>query len=69
MRPCRSFDVDWRLEKYKVVGVSTDIGFLRSLAGNKVFIQGDVETGFIKVIPVEHLPECEYLRAESRNTL
>ena len=40
------------LEEYKVVGVSTNIEFLRSLASNKAFIQGDVETGFIKVILV-----------------
>ena len=38
------------LEEYKVVGVSTNIEFLRTLAGNEAFIQGDVETGFIKVV-------------------
>lgn len=37
------------LEEYKVVGVSTNVEFLRTLAGNKAFIQGDVETGFIPV--------------------
>ena len=37
------------LEEYKVVGVSTNVEFLRTLAGNKAFIQGDVETGFISV--------------------
>jgi len=37
------------LEEYKVVGVSTNVEFLRSLAGNDAFVQGDVETGFIKV--------------------
>lgn len=36
------------LEEYKVVGVSTNIEFLRTLAGNNAFIAGDVETGFIK---------------------
>jgi 3-methylcrotonyl-CoA carboxylase alpha subunit len=36
------------LEDYKVVGVSTNIEFLRTLAGNEAFIAGDVETGFIK---------------------
>ncbi|KAF8548884.1 hypothetical protein OG21DRAFT_1500748 [Imleria badia] len=36
------------LEEYKVVGVSTNIEFLRTLAGNDAFTQGDVETGFIK---------------------
>ncbi|KAI0789370.1 carbamoyl-phosphate synthase L chain, ATP binding domain-containing protein [Abortiporus biennis] len=35
------------LEEYKVVGVSTNVEFLRSLAGNESFIEGDVETGFI----------------------
>lgn len=37
------------LEEYKVVGVSTNVEFLRALAGNQAFIQGDVETGFIPV--------------------
>ncbi|KAF9245629.1 carbamoyl-phosphate synthase L chain, ATP binding domain-containing protein [Melanogaster broomeanus] len=41
------------LEEYKVVGVSTNVEFLRMLAGNNAFIQGDVETGFIK----KHHPE------------
>jgi len=39
------------LEEYKVVGVSTNIEFLRSLAGNDAFVNGEVETGFIKVYP------------------
>lgn len=37
------------LEEYQVVGVSTNIEFLRSLAGHKAFIDGEVETGFIAV--------------------
>lgn len=37
------------LEEYKVVGVSTNVEFLRTLAGNEAFISGDVETGFIPV--------------------
>ena len=37
------------LDEYKVVGVSTNVEFLRTLAGNEAFIQGDVETGFIPV--------------------
>ena len=37
------------LDEYKVVGVSTNVEFLRILAGNDSFIQGDVETGFIPV--------------------
>ena len=36
------------LEEYKVVGVATNIEFLRTLVGNDAFIEGDVETGFIK---------------------
>ena len=43
------------LEEYKVVGVSTNVDFLRTLAGNKAFIEGDVETGFIQV----PRPSCE----------
>lgn len=37
------------LDEYKVVGVSTNVEFLRILAGNEAFIQGEVETGFIPV--------------------
>ncbi|KIJ22226.1 hypothetical protein PAXINDRAFT_106152 [Paxillus involutus ATCC 200175] len=36
------------LEEYKVVGVSTNVEFLRMLSGNDAFVRGDVETGFIK---------------------
>ncbi|KAG2022696.1 biotin/lipoyl attachment:Carbamoyl-phosphate synthase subunit L [Coprinopsis cinerea AmutBmut pab1-1] len=35
------------LDDYHVVGVSTNVEFLRTLAGNSAFIEGDVETGFI----------------------
>ncbi|TBU41264.1 carbamoyl-phosphate synthase L chain, ATP binding domain-containing protein [Dichomitus squalens] len=35
------------LEEYKVVGPSTNIEFLRMLAGNQAFIDAEVETGFI----------------------
>ncbi|GBE77138.1 hypothetical protein SCP_0100100 [Sparassis crispa] len=35
------------LEEYKVVGVSTNVEFLRALAGNTAFVEGQVETGFI----------------------
>lgn len=38
------------LEEYHVVGVTTNIEFLRSLAGNQHFIGGEVETGFIQVL-------------------
>lgn len=37
------------LEEYHVVGLSTNVEFLRALAGNPDFIAGDVETGFIEV--------------------
>lgn len=37
------------LEKYHVVGVSTNIEFLHSLASHPAFINGQVETGFISV--------------------
>ncbi|KAI6000258.1 carbamoyl-phosphate synthase L chain, ATP binding domain-containing protein [Pisolithus marmoratus] len=54
------------LEEYKVVGVSTNIDFLRTLAGNDNFIKGDVETGFIKkhyaeLFPPSHEPSPEIL--------
>ncbi|KAI0776342.1 carbamoyl-phosphate synthase L chain, ATP binding domain-containing protein [Trametes elegans] len=35
------------LEEYRVVGVATNVEFLRTLAGNKAFISAEVETGFI----------------------
>lgn len=37
------------LEEYHVVGVSTNIEFLRTLAANEHFVNGEVETGFIAV--------------------
>ena len=37
------------LEEYHVVGVSTNIAFLRALAGHPAFIAAEVETGFIPV--------------------
>lgn len=37
------------LDDYKVVGVATNVEFLRTLAGNSSFIKGEVETGFIPV--------------------
>jgi 3-methylcrotonyl-CoA carboxylase alpha subunit len=37
------------LDEYHVVGVSTNVEFLRSLAGNQAFIDQEVETGFITV--------------------
>ena len=38
------------LEEYQVVGVSTNIAFLRALASHPAFIAAEVETGFISVI-------------------
>lgn len=35
------------LEEYEVVGLSTNIEFLKKLCRSKAFIEGDVETGFI----------------------
>ncbi|PIL31045.1 transporter [Ganoderma sinense ZZ0214-1] len=35
------------LEEYHVVGPATNIEFLRALAGNRAFIDAEVETGFI----------------------
>lgn len=40
------------LDEYHVVGVSTNVEFLRTLAGNQAFIDEDVETGFIPVSPL-----------------
>ncbi|KAL1715910.1 carbamoyl-phosphate synthase L chain, ATP binding domain-containing protein [Schizophyllum commune] len=36
------------LDEYHVVGVSTNVEFLRTLAGNRAFIDEEVETGFIQ---------------------
>lgn len=54
------------LEEYKVVGVSTNVEFLRMLAGNGAFIDGEVETGFIKkhyedLFPAVESPSPELL--------
>ncbi|KAI0041402.1 hypothetical protein FA95DRAFT_1641898 [Auriscalpium vulgare] len=44
------------LDEYHVVGVSTNVEFLRSLAGHAAFIAGDVETGFIPKHHAELFP-------------
>ncbi|KAF8262784.1 carbamoyl-phosphate synthase L chain, ATP binding domain-containing protein [Lactarius quietus] len=44
------------LEEYQVVGVSTNIAFLRALAGHPAFIAADVDTGFIPRHRGELLP-------------
>ncbi|KAL1923581.1 uncharacterized protein VTP21DRAFT_8561 [Calcarisporiella thermophila] len=41
------------LGEYEVVGLNTNIDFLKTLASHPAFIDGDVETGFIK----KHEPE------------
>ncbi|KAH9486432.1 Methylcrotonoyl-CoA carboxylase subunit alpha, mitochondrial [Psilocybe cubensis] len=57
------------LDDYHVVGVSTNVEFLRTLAGNKSFIDQDVETGFIskhfnELFPPVSVPEANiYARA------
>ncbi len=40
------------LDEYHVVGVSTNVEFLRTLAGNQAFIDRELETGFIPVSSV-----------------
>jgi 3-methylcrotonyl-CoA carboxylase alpha subunit len=37
------------LEEYQVVGLNTNIEFLRTLAGHGAFVDAEVETGLIKV--------------------
>ena len=39
------------LEEYQIVGVTTNISFLRVLASHPAFIAAQVETGFIPVCP------------------
>ncbi|KAF9260843.1 hypothetical protein L218DRAFT_981142 [Marasmius fiardii PR-910] len=54
------------LDEYHVVGVSTNVEFLRTLAGNSAFIDAEVETGFIpkhfnKLFPPVNEPEPDIL--------
>ncbi|TFK56357.1 hypothetical protein OE88DRAFT_6888 [Heliocybe sulcata] len=54
------------LEEYKVVGVHTNVEFLRTLASCGAFVDGEVETGFIpkyfqELFPVVGEPEPEVL--------
>jgi 3-methylcrotonyl-CoA carboxylase alpha subunit len=37
------------LDEYRVVGVSTNVDYLRTLVGHEAFINGQVKTGFISV--------------------
>ncbi|KAF5385379.1 hypothetical protein D9615_001070 [Tricholomella constricta] len=54
------------LDEYHVVGVSTNVEFLRTLAGNPSFINAELETGFIpkhfdELFPVIEEPKPELL--------
>ncbi|KIM20130.1 hypothetical protein M408DRAFT_13151, partial [Serendipita vermifera MAFF 305830] len=54
------------LDEYRVVGVATNIEFLRTLASHPAFIDGEVETGFIPkhydaLFPVIPKPTAEVL--------
>ncbi|KDR85541.1 hypothetical protein GALMADRAFT_132225 [Galerina marginata CBS 339.88] len=52
------------LDEYHVVGVSTNVEFLRTLAGNKAFIDQEVETGFIPKHFKELFPPLQEPTAE-----
>ncbi|PVG01863.1 putative methylcrotonoyl-CoA carboxylase, partial [Serendipita vermifera] len=52
------------LDEYQVVGLSTNIEFLRALAGHPAFINGEVETGFIQKHYSELFPPVEEPSAE-----
>ena len=41
--------LDKALGEFEVVGLSTNIEFLKKLSSNSSFVDGDVETGFISV--------------------
>uniref|UniRef100_A0A0W0FX72 Putative 3-methylcrotonyl-CoA carboxylase n=1 Tax=Moniliophthora roreri TaxID=221103 RepID=A0A0W0FX72_MONRR len=54
------------LDDYHIVGVSTNIEFLRTLAGHSAFVDGEVETGFIskhfdQLFPAIEVPDLEVL--------
>ena len=44
------------LDEYHVAGVSTNVEFLRALAGHQAFGDGEVETGFIPVTSIHWRP-------------
>ena len=44
------------LDEYHVAGVSTNVEFLRALAGHQAFVDGEVETGFIPVTSIHWRP-------------
>ena len=45
------------LEEYQIVGVTTNIPFLRALASHPAFIDAQVETGFIPVCLFASVPD------------
>lgn len=53
------------LDEYHVVGVSTNVEFLRSLAGNQAFIDQELETGFIPRHFMELFPPIAEPSAET----
>lgn len=57
------------LEEYQVVGVHTNVEFLRRLAGDERFVGGEVETGFIQVGVVFVLMEGFTLTVGCRNII
>jgi len=48
----------YQLDRVQVVGPSTNVKFLRDLASHPAFINGEVETGFIKVRRRPRSPAC-----------
>lgn len=52
------------LDEYHVVGVSTNVEFLRTLAGNSSFINAELETGFIPKHFEELFPPIEQPKPE-----
>lgn len=57
------------LDEYHVVGVSTNVEFLRALAGNESFIAAEVETGFIKVSMLHHSLIAQLMETNGRNII
>jgi len=53
------------LQEYKVVGVSTNIEFLHSLAAHPAFIGGEVETGFIAKYHDTLFPDLSHTAPET----
>jgi 3-methylcrotonyl-CoA carboxylase alpha subunit len=56
------------LQQYEVVGLSTNIEFLKKVCQSQAFIRGDVETGYIKkyndeLFAAEHIEQESYAQA------